>query len=84
MDRKLCNRKLTPVVTQITNIIQSDIGRPISHIAFKTNINDFHKDILNVVETLQPIDREIATKDGRDWQTRLRPYRTEYNSVEGF
>jgi two-component system CheB/CheR fusion protein len=83
LDRNLCIRKITPVVSEITNIIQSDIGRPISHIAFLSNAVDLMADINKVVETLQSTDNVMVAKNGKVWQTRIRPYRTDYNSVEG-
>lgn len=83
LDRNLCIRKITPVVTRITNILNTDIGRPISHIAFLEQYQSLVDDIYSVVDTLKGVDREIVDKEGRFWLTRLRPYRTDYNSVEG-
>ncbi len=83
LDRNLCIRKITPVVSKITNILTTDIGRPISHIAVMANYNDLLKDVDTVVETLQSVDKEIVDKDGKVWQARVRPYRTDYNAVEG-
>ncbi|MDX9770391.1 MAG: CheR family methyltransferase, partial [Tenuifilaceae bacterium] len=83
LDRKLCIRKITPAVTKISNILPTDIGRPISHIAFMPNYKDLVDDVTSVVENLQSIDKEIAGADGKIWQARVRPYRTDYNAVEG-
>jgi PAS domain S-box-containing protein len=83
LDRNLLIRKITPVVSKITNILQTDIGRPISHIAVMENYPDLISDIDLVVETLKSVDKEIEGKDGRVWQARIRPYRTDYNAVEG-
>ncbi|MFP4557143.1 MAG: chemotaxis protein CheB, partial [Bacteroidales bacterium] len=83
LDRNLCIRKITPVVSKITNVMQSDIGRPISHIAFMANYPDLTDDVDSVVDTLQSVEKEVTDKDGRVWQARIRPYRTEYNAVEG-
>jgi two-component system CheB/CheR fusion protein len=83
LDRKLCIRKITPAVTQITNILPTDIGRPISHISFMHNYKELVDDVNSVVESLQSIDKEITGTDGKVWQARVRPYRTDYNAVEG-
>ena len=83
LDRKLCIRKITPAVTKISNILPTDIGRPISHIAFMPNYKDLVDDVTSVVENLQSIDKEIAGADGKIWQASVRPYRTDYNAVEG-
>ncbi len=83
LDRSLCIRKITPIVTKITNILPTDIGRPISHIAVMPNYKDLVDDVNRVVENLQSIDKEISGADGKVWQARVRPYRTDYNAVEG-
>ncbi len=83
LDRNLCIRKITPLVSQITNILQSDIGRPISHISIMTENNLIFDDIKYVVETLQSIDREIKLNNNLTYFVRTRPYRTDYNAVEG-
>ena len=54
LDKNLCIRKITPIVSKITNILESDIGRPISHIAVMANYPDLIHDVDSVVETLNP------------------------------
>lgn len=83
LDKKLCIRKVNQRVSEITNILESDIGRPISHISVIERYQDFISDINQVVENLQGIDKEIFDLKGRTWLTRIRPYRNEYNAVEG-
>lgn len=83
LDRKLCIRKTTPIVSRITNILATDIGRPIAHIATVKGYENMIHDINLVVENLQPIDKELCDPSGKTWLVRIRPYRTEYNAVEG-
>jgi two-component system, chemotaxis family, CheB/CheR fusion protein len=82
LDRNLCIRKITPIVTEITNVLNSDIGRPFSHITITGRSNPLLNEVEKVAETLQPLSSEIVLND-RTYLTRLRPYRTEFNSVEG-
>lgn len=84
LDRNLCIRKITPIVSKITNIMQNDIGRPINHITVLPSYTQIYDDLNTLVETLQPIDREILTKDNKWYLVRLRPYRTDFNAVDGF
>jgi len=85
LDRNLCIRKITPLVTKITNIMQNDIGRPINHITVLPNYPEIYDDLNTVVETLQPINREVLlTQEDRWYLVRLRPYRTDFNAVDGF
>lgn len=83
LDNNLQIRKVTPVVSKITNIMEMDIGRPISHIALMDSYPNWQEDVKKVQKTLIPIDKEIYDPNGRYWLVRIRPYRTEYHSVEG-
>lgn len=76
-------RKITPMVPKITNIMEVDVGRPISHLSLMDTYPNWQEDIKSVFETQQPLDREISEPGGRYWLVRIRPYRTDYNSVEG-
>lgn len=83
LDHNLCIRKVTPVMTQISNILESDIGRPLSHIASLPAYPALYEDVRTVAENLQPIDKEIKLETGKIFYVRVRPYRTEYFAVEG-
>lgn len=83
LDKTLCIRKITPIVTQITNIRETDVGRPISHLSVIENYPDILKDINSVLENLKGIEKEIIDKNAQTWLTLIKPYRTEFNSVDG-
>ncbi len=83
LDRKLCIRKTNQKVSEITNIMESDVGRPISHITIMERYPDFIEDINAVVADLKSIDKELVDTKGRTWLARIRPYRNEYNAVDG-
>ncbi|WP_027962978.1 chemotaxis protein CheB [Halalkalibacillus halophilus] len=83
LDSKLKIRKITPVITEITNVMDSDMGRPISHITVMKRYPDLSQDIHKVLEELVEVEKEIRSTDDRFWLVRIRPYRTEYYSVEG-
>lgn len=83
LDSKLSIRKLTPEIYNISNLRKNDIGRPIAHISIMEFYPDLLSDINTVMETLQAIDKEITDHDGKSYFSRIRPYRTATNSVEG-
>ncbi|MBP2027098.1 two-component system CheB/CheR fusion protein [Acetoanaerobium pronyense] len=83
LDKNLCIRKVTPIVSQITNIRDSDIGRPISHLSFMENYEGILEDLNKVLDTLEGIEKEIIDSDNNTWLARLKPYRTEHNSIDG-
>lgn len=83
LDRNLCIRKITPLVSKVTNILDSDLGRPVFHLSFPPGSRALEEDVRSVVENLQPVDRELTLDDGKVYFARVRPYRTDYNAVDG-
>lgn len=83
LDSKLCIRKITPIMSSVTNIMESDIGRPIHHLSVMKSYPDMLLDIESVMDTLQSVEREISDHNDNYWLIRIRPYRTEYNSIDG-
>ncbi|RCW69837.1 CheR family methyltransferase [Saliterribacillus persicus] len=83
LDNKLQIRRITPIMTSLTNIRESDIGRPISHLTVMDQYPSLTDDIYKVLDTLESMEKEIYSSDGSYWFSKIRPYRTEYNSVDG-
>jgi two-component system CheB/CheR fusion protein len=83
LDSNLCIRKITPQVSKITNIIEADLGRPINHLTVMETYPEISEDAEKIMETLQPIDKEIIDNENKPYFVKLRPYRTENNAVEG-
>ncbi len=83
LDSNLCIRKITPIMSRVTNILDSDIGRPIHHLSVMKSYPEIISDIEKVMDKLQTIEREIIDHNGDFWLVKIRPYRTEYNSIEG-
>lgn len=83
LDRKLCIRKFTPSFAKISNLLDLDLGRPIHHIATAIVYHDFLKDVEEVKDSLQAIEREVAHKNGALYLLRIVPYRTDYQAVDG-
>lgn len=84
VDHKLNIVRFTPAATQIINLIQSDVGRPVSHIV--SNLVDYHTlvpDTQKVLDTLVPKEQEVQTKTGVWYALRIMPYRTLENVIEG-
>jgi two-component system, chemotaxis family, CheB/CheR fusion protein len=77
------SEKITPYASQITNLLESDIGRPVFHLSILDNYPELPHDIQKVNETLQTNDKEIHDKTGKVFFARIRPYRTEHNAVDG-
>jgi two-component system, chemotaxis family, CheB/CheR fusion protein len=83
LDSKLCIRKITPIISKITNIRDNDRGRPVSHISVMDEYPGMFDDIMHVADTLQPLDREIVVDSKTIYFCRIRPYRSDVHAVEG-
>ena len=84
LDERLHIQRFTPAVTQIINLIHSDVGRPVGHIV--SNLVGYDRlvaDVQDVLDTLVPRDVEVQTRAGAWYLLRIRPYRTLENVIEG-
>ncbi|RNI31907.1 hypothetical protein EFA69_05195 [Rufibacter immobilis] len=77
-------KNFTPQATQIFNLIRSDIGRSITHIASNLKYPDITKDVKEVLERLRTKEVHLQTADERHWYSmRIMPYRTVDNFING-
>jgi two-component system, chemotaxis family, CheB/CheR fusion protein len=83
LDAKLRIRRFTPQTTQLLNVIESDLGRPVGHITSNFEGTDLATDAGNVLNSLSPIEKELRTLDGRWYTVHLLPYRTPDRRVDG-
>ncbi len=84
VDHQLHIQRFTPAVTQVINLILTDVGRPVGHIV--SNLPDYDRlvdDVRTVLETLVPVEVEVQTNTGAWYLLRIRPYRTQENVIEG-
>jgi two-component system, chemotaxis family, CheB/CheR fusion protein len=83
LDRALQITRFTPQAQHLFNLIFGDRGRPLTHITHRLDYDQLLPDIANVLKTLQGIEREVPSKDGRWYLARLRVYRTADEQIEG-
>ena len=84
VDFKLLIQRFTPSITQVINLILSDVGRPVGHIV--SNLVGYETltvDIKAVLDTLIPKEVEVQNREGAWFLLRIRPYRTLENVIEG-
>jgi two-component system CheB/CheR fusion protein len=84
VDHGLQIKRFTPTVTQLINLIPTDVGRPVGHIV--ANLKDYAGltgDVQKVLNTLVPIEHEVQSTAGKWFLLRIHPYRTLENVVEG-
>jgi two-component system CheB/CheR fusion protein len=83
VDRETRIKRYTPAATELFNVIPSDVGRPLHDITHRLDYPQLAADTVTVFESLQLIEREIRGTDGRYFLTRLSPYRTTDDRIEG-
>ena len=84
VDRQLKILRFTPAASAITNLIQSDVGRPVGHIV--SNLVGYDRlvaDAQEVLDTLRSREVDVQTTAGRSYTLRIQPYRTIDNVIEG-
>ncbi|MVM36189.1 PAS domain S-box protein [Spirosoma sp. HMF4905] len=83
LDRSLRVNLFTPATRTIFNLIATDVGRPLSDITGRLDYTQWQADAESVLATLQPIEREVGTTDGRMFMGRMIPYRTADDRING-
>ena len=83
LDRALNIRFFTPAIRALFNLIPGDIGRPLSDLHSLATDTLLPADAQAVLDTLDPVEREIETPGGTWFRRRILPYRTEGNGIEG-
>lgn len=84
VDHQLRIQRFTPAITQVINLIQTDLGRPVGHIASNlVGYDSLVEDIQSVLDQLTPKEVEVQTREGAWFLLRIRPYRTLENVIEG-
>jgi len=83
LDRSLRIKFSTPRAREVFNLLETDIGRPLSDITHNLRFTEIHTDVRQVLDRLRTIEREVQTQDNR-WQLlRMLPYLTNDNRIDG-
>jgi two-component system CheB/CheR fusion protein len=84
VDQHLLIRRFTPTVTAIMNLIPADVGRPLNDITLRLKDDSGLVSAANtVLDTLEMVEAQVETGDGRMYHMRAQPYRTLDNVIEG-
>lgn len=84
LDREFRIQKFTPAATRIFRLIPTDLGRGILDITTLLEGADIVGDGSRVLENLEPMERELRTKDqSAVYLMRIGPYRTVSNVIAG-
>jgi two-component system, chemotaxis family, CheB/CheR fusion protein len=76
-------RRYTPAMNDLLELIPTDIGRPVVHLAQKFSDGDLAADARAVLERLVPVESEVRSHSGRWYLKRATAYRTADNRIDG-
>jgi two-component system, chemotaxis family, CheB/CheR fusion protein len=83
LDTSLNIKRFTPAATDIFNLIQTDLDRPISDITSKIRYKQLKEDSQEVLDTLMVKEAEVQDKNNNWFAIRISPYRTIENIIDG-
>jgi two-component system CheB/CheR fusion protein len=83
LDRDLNIKRFTEQTKRIMRLIPSDVGRPIGDLVSKLNYAHLVEDAREVLRTLVFKEAELRSEDGAWFLSRILPYRTGENVIDG-
>jgi PAS domain S-box-containing protein len=83
LDRSLRILRFTPRVGELFSVRPADRGRPLGDLTHRLGYKDLLEDARHVIERLVPVEREIEDADGRWFLSRILPYRSTDDRIEG-
>ncbi len=76
-------RRFTPRAEELMNLIDTDIGRPLTDLRHPFQGADLDEQILGVLDSLQVAETQVEDDEGTAWHLKIQPYRTADNKIEG-
>jgi two-component system, chemotaxis family, CheB/CheR fusion protein len=83
LDRSRRILRFTPKLGELFNVRPVDRGRPLSDLTHRLGYDALNDDVEEVLETLVPVEREVEDERGRWFMSRVLPYRSSEDKIEG-
>ena len=83
LDSRLTIRKFNPASSRMINFIDSDAGRPITHISNNIRSENLQNDVQNVLKTGRSVEKEVQLISGKNLLMRIIPYLTHEGKIDG-
>ena len=84
LDNELRVESFTPSIVDVFNLIESDLGRPLTDIAARIDYPELLADVRRVMRNLAPVEREVGAHVGEGrYLIRVLPYRSTDNFIAG-
>ena len=83
LDGDMRIRKFNPVAIKMINLIESDIGRPFSHLSTNIRNHNIQADIYIAINHEKPVEREVQLSNGNICLMRVLPYLRQDRRADG-
>ncbi len=83
IDSNLRIRKFNPAAIKMVNLIETDIGRPISHLSNNIRYEKLDQDIHQVLAHGSFVEKEVQAATGTSYLMRIQPYIKKDKSRDG-
>ncbi|MFZ1641808.1 MAG: chemotaxis protein CheB [Candidatus Contendobacter sp.] len=83
LDENLTVRRFTPEIRRVLKALDSDIGRPVSHLVHNLANMDLFALIQEVARTAVEQEREVRAQDGAWFLMRILPYHIGVGAISG-
>ncbi len=83
VDNHLRVKRFSQQASEIINLIDSDVGRPLAHQSTQIQEVDLIQEVRQVMDGLIPVEKELRTDQDKWYVLRIMPYRTRLNTIQG-
>jgi len=83
LENDLSVKRFTGEAARLINLIDTDAGRPIEHIAHNLKYEKFGERVREVLKSLSSFEDDVETRDGHRYRMRIMAFRTRENVIEG-
>ncbi len=83
LDRNRCVMRFTPEARSLFHLLDSDLGRPLSHVRSAFDDERLDDDSLHAMRDVHMVEREIRTHEGKWYLKRVHPYQLPGGDVAG-
>ncbi|WP_029916815.1 chemotaxis protein CheB [Pelobacter seleniigenes] len=83
LDNELRIKRFTPSAVKLFNLLDSDIGRPLTDLSSELYYPQMFDDAREVLRTMLFCEKQISATKDRYFSVRIMPYRTLENRIDG-
>ncbi len=84
LDRNLAIKSFTPAAKDVFRLVESDTGRPLTHVRARFRSDTVQEDAERVLRTLATLERQVESNyNDQRYVMRMMPYRTVDNVIGG-